>query len=254
MALDRVLSSYAIVRPLLVSVCALLVGGGCESESTAFVPGELKTYEDSAIGFSMLKPEAVEAKATGQTVTFSAQGFPLVTVTLSATDDKTGTGSSSKTRGSQYRHKVIVPMRELVCKSEDVGAFKDTIVQMCKSLTNTKDADRNPNVVFKGLEVEGTLAQNSSFKADLKSLKPQIQQCWSRVVDSDKSFPPGRINLNITFDSTGAYKSSSTIRQFYKLDDDSPLSTCVFDLVKTVTPTPDGTEIRLRWQIDFALN
>ncbi len=237
-----------------LTLVALLALGGCGSkEKESFAPGPMEKYEDKAIGFSIQKPKTVAAAVNGKTVTFAAAGFTTVTVTLSDTEDNHATGSSGGSRGSAFRQEVIVPRRQLVCESKDVGDFAEVVRTMCESLENTMDAPKNPSVKFQEPTITGALTDDSSYTKDLEALRPGIKKCWADVLAKDAKFPSGRIAINITFDSSGAYSKGSNFYGFGRQYDHKPMTSCVLPLVKAVKPTPKESEVKLEWQIEFEL-
>lgn len=236
---------------LLLSLVALSCTAACGEKKEAFTPGELQPYEENSIGFSIQKPAAVNATVEGSTVTFTAEGFTTVTVTLNETQDSAGTGSSGGTRGVAYRRKVIVPRRELVCESKDVGKFAGVVEAMCKSLKNTVDAPKSPKVVFKDPEITGL--KDNTYAGAVKDLMPVIEECWKTAVTEHADFPAGSIGINITFDEAGAYKQSGHASSFGRGYDHKPLTTCIYPKIKDLKPTPEGGEVNLAWQIKFEL-
>lgn len=249
---------YMSLAKPLSSACliALVTAGastGCGESKKSFAPGAMEAYEEASIGFSLQKPANVAATVAGQTVTFTAEGFTTVTVTLETTEQNSGTGSSESSGGGSYRRKLQVPRRELTCQSKEVGAFEEVVTSMCKSLKNTKDAQKNPHVTFEAPTITGPLADGSTYAADIEALKPGIETCWTETIAKNPAFPAGNARVGFTFDEKGAYSQGSGGYSFGLKYDHKLLTSCVELLIEGVKPVPNGGEVSIDWQMSFAL-
>lgn len=249
MSFAKPLSSASLVTLVIATSASM----GCGESKQSFAPGAMEAYEEATIGFSLQKPANVRATVAGKTVTFTADGFPTVTVTLEETEQNSGTGSSEKSGGTSYRRKLQVPRRELTCQSKEVGAFEELVKLMCSSLENTKDAPKNPHVTFETPKITGPLADGSTYAADIEALKPGIESCWTNAIAKNAAFPAGTARVGLTFDAEGAYRQGSSGYSFGLKYDHKPLTSCVEPLIKGVAPVPNGGEVSINWQMSFAL-
>jgi hypothetical protein len=224
---------------------------GQEKEKT-FKPGEMESYDNPKLGFSIMKPKNVKTEEKGDLVSFVAEGFPVVTVSFQKTDSKSGTSCGGGSHGSSgYKWTVESPLRKLTCICEDTGSFEDVVKEMCKSLKNTIEAPKNPNIVFNPPKLEGKLKDPTAFEKALDDLKGPFTDCWKQALEKDKKLSSGFVGFTVVLNADGTKKSGSVSSSFSGGGDSKLVTDCISPLFDKVKIEPDNAEVKLVWDLDF---
>jgi len=243
----------AILRYGMITLLAIGTLGLFVSCKGKFEPGKMKKYENPEIGFALMIPDNLQAEKKGDNkVVFSAEGFPVVEVVFEKTEDSSGRGSGGSSGMGEVTRKVYAPLRKLTCHCAKAGDYEKVVKEICKSLENTKEAPKNPNVKFEAVKIEGKLKDEEAYKKGLNGLQGGIVKCWKDAVEKDAEFPAGDMNFMVTFGPDGSSKASNISRTF-RHDKHEPLTECVKKLFFSVKPEPAEGDVKVEWYMRFKL-
>ncbi len=242
---------------LLPTTLVVLLGvssWGCTKKERAtkppaFQPGKLVRYEEPELGFSILKPENVNATRKGNRVEFAASGFPTVVVEVHETEE-IGEGSYGERTGDSLKWTVLAPKRKLVCRGEDLRDYLKLVDRMCASLKNTKMPPRNPTVHHE-VKVEGAAADPKAIQQLFAGRLPKIASCWKAYLAKHPKKPisGGSISATLVYGPDGKRRSRSVTATVGGAQEYDELLQCANEATENLALPGGKAEVTVDWNI-----